>query len=186
MSFYNKEELKGIGLKSFGENVLISRKTSIYGAENISIGDNVRIDDFCILSGKIDMQSNIHISAGVYLYAGNSGIEIGEFSGVSAKTIIYAISDDFSGSFLIGPMIDSKYRNVISKKVFIGRHVQIGASCVILPGVTLNEGISVGAMSLVNYDLEDWSINIGIPAKKIEERKKELLKYEKEIKEMLL
>ena len=182
MSFYSREELKNIGLKRFGENILISRKASIYGAANISIGDNVRIDDFCILSGKINMESNIHISAGVYLYAGNAGIEIGEFSGISSKTVIYADSDDFSGSFLVGPMVDKIYRNIISEKVYIGRHVQIGASCVILPGVTLNEGISVGAMSLVNSNLEDWSINVGIPAKKIKKRKKDLLKYEKEIR----
>lgn len=186
MSFYNEDELKEIGLKNHGRNVLISRKSSIYGAENISIGDNVRIDDFCILSGKIDMKSNIHISAGVYLYAGNVGIEIGDFSGISSKTIIYAISDDFSGSFLVGPMIDKKFRKVISKKVYIGKHVQIGASCVVLPGVILNEGISVGAMSLVNNNLENWSINVGIPAKKIKDRKKDLLKYEKENKEIVL
>ena len=186
MSFYSEKELKEIGFKSFGKEVLISRKISIYGAENISIGNNVRIDDFCILSGKIDISHNVHISAGVYLYAGDAGIEIGEFSGISSKTVIYAVSDDFSGSFLIGPMVDKKYRSVISKKVSIGRHVQIGASCVILPGVTLNEGISVGAMSLVNCDLEDWSIYLGIPAKKIKERKKELLEYEQEIREMAL
>ncbi|WP_319372285.1 acyltransferase [uncultured Ilyobacter sp.] len=186
MSFYNEEELKDIGLKSFGKNVLISRKTSIYGAENISIGDNVRIDDFCILSGVIKIKNYVHISAGVYLYAGDAGIEINEFSGISSKTVIYAISDDFSGSSLIGPMIDKKYRNVFSKKVYIGKHVQIGTSCVILPGATLNEGISVGAMSLVNSNLEDWSLYIGIPAKKIKERKKELLRYEQKMKENVL
>ena len=52
-SFYSREELLDLGLKSVGENVRISRKVSIYGAEQISIGDNVRIDDFCILSGII-------------------------------------------------------------------------------------------------------------------------------------
>lgn len=182
MSFYSEEELKGIGLKKFGKNVLISRNISIYGAENISIGDNVRIDDFSILSGNIFIGNNIHISAGVYMFAGDAGIEIGDFSGISSKTVIYAISDDFNGSFLIGPMIKKKYRNIISKKVFIGRHVQIGASCVVLPGATLNEGISVGAMSLVKDNLEDWSINVGIPARKIKDRKKDLLKYEEKIR----
>ena len=51
-SFYSKEELKEIGFKKYGENVLISRKTSIYNPEKIIIGNNVRIDDFCILSRK--------------------------------------------------------------------------------------------------------------------------------------
>lgn len=45
-SFYSEDELKSIGLKTYGENVLISRFARIYGAKNISIGNNVRIDDF--------------------------------------------------------------------------------------------------------------------------------------------
>ena len=52
-SFYDEQELQQIGFKSIGKNVLISRKTSIYGAQNITIGNNVRIDDFCVLSGNI-------------------------------------------------------------------------------------------------------------------------------------
>ena len=50
MGFYSKEQLEKIGFKSLGENVLISDKTSIYSPENISIGNDVRIDDFSILS----------------------------------------------------------------------------------------------------------------------------------------
>lgn len=180
MGFFTKKELNKIGFKSLGENILISDKCSIYSPEKISIGNNVRIDDFSILSGNILLGNNIHISAGVYMFAGNVGIEIGDFSGISSKTVVYAISDDFDGSFLIGPMVDIKYRKIFSKKVYIGRHVQIGTSCTILPGVRLEEGISVGAMSLVNKNLENWSINIGVPAIKLKERKKDLLKLEKE------
>ena len=50
MGFYSREQLKKIGFKSLGKNVLISDKTSIYSPENISIGNNVRVDDFSILS----------------------------------------------------------------------------------------------------------------------------------------
>lgn len=50
MGFYTREELERIGFKSIGENVLISDKTSIYSPQNISIGNNVRIDDYCVLS----------------------------------------------------------------------------------------------------------------------------------------
>ncbi len=44
--FYDSSELSKLGLKSVGKNVLISDKCSIYNPSNISIGDNVRIDDF--------------------------------------------------------------------------------------------------------------------------------------------
>ena len=45
-SFYTREELAELGLKSYGENVLISRKASFYAADKIELGSNVRIDDF--------------------------------------------------------------------------------------------------------------------------------------------
>jgi len=57
-SFYTEDELKEIGLKSYGHNVLISRKANLYSVSEISIGNNVRIDDFCILSGKIKYYRN--------------------------------------------------------------------------------------------------------------------------------
>ena len=51
-TFYSKEELENIGFAEIGHNVLVSKKASIYKPELIEIGNNVRIDDFCILSGK--------------------------------------------------------------------------------------------------------------------------------------
>ena len=51
-SFYTKEELEKLGFKEIGDEVFISRNASIYGAANMSIGNHVRIDDFCILFNK--------------------------------------------------------------------------------------------------------------------------------------
>lgn len=70
-SFYSTDELSKIGFKHIGNNVLLSKKTSIYGVENISIGDNTRIDDFCILSGNITIGNYVHIAAFCSLFAGN-------------------------------------------------------------------------------------------------------------------
>ena len=49
MGVLSRLQLEDIGFKSVGKNVLISDKASIYGAGNISIGNNVRIDDFVVL-----------------------------------------------------------------------------------------------------------------------------------------
>ncbi len=61
-SFYSECELKELGLESFGENIFISRKASIYGAKKIRLGNNVRVDDFCILSGKISIGNFVHVA----------------------------------------------------------------------------------------------------------------------------
>ena len=177
-SFYSSYELNELGLASFGENVLISHKVSIYGAEKISIGNNVRIDDFCILSGKITIGDYIHIAAYTALYGGDKGIIIQDFANLSSRTSIYSISDDYSGETMTNPMIPDKFKNIQSEEVIIERHVIIGSGCVVLPGVVLKEGSSFGAMTLVNRSSESWSINAGIPFKKIKNRRKELLKLE--------
>ena len=56
----------------------------------------------------------------------------------------------------------------------------IGANSVILPNVTIKEGSSVGALSLVTKSLESWYVYFGIPVKKLKKRSKNLLDLEKQ------
>lgn len=177
MGFYTKEELKKIGFKSVGENVLISDKCSIYSPESIEIGNSVRIDDFCILSGNIKIGNYIHIAAYSALFGG-AEIIMEDFSGLSARGLVYSVSDDYSGEFLTNPMIPEKYRGVSKAKVVFKKHSLVGAGSIVLPGVILEEGTSVGAKSLIIKSTQEWSIYAGSPAKKIKDRKKELLKLE--------
>ena len=170
-SFYSEEELKNLGIK-FGKNCLISRKASFYG--DISIGDNVRIDDFCILSGKIKIGSYVHISAYCVFY-GSEGIEIEDYVGVSTRCTILTLSGDFSGNYLAGSMCPKEMRNDTGGKVKIGNYCAIGVSSVILPNLTIEEGVAVGSLSLVNKTLDKWGIYVGIPVKRIKERSKKLL-----------
>lgn len=178
-SFYSNDELKKIGFKKIGNNVLISRNASIYGAEYISVGNNVRIDDFCILSGNIEIGNNVHIAAAVLLFGGKAGILLEDFVGISSRSAMYAESDDYSGEAMTNPTIPDKYRIVSGSKIILQKHVLIGTGCTILPGVVIGEGTSVGSMSLINKSLESWSMYIGIPCKRIKERKKRLLDLEK-------
>ena len=93
---------------------------------------------------------------------------------------MYAISDDYSGESLTNPMIPTKYKNLNTGKVVLRKHVIVGSASVILPGVEIKEGTSVLALSLVNKSLDEWSIYVGIPAKKINNRSKRILELEKE------
>lgn len=174
-SFYSEIELQDLGLKSYGKNVLISKKCSLYAPGKISVGDNVRIDDFCIISGNVTLGNNVHISAYCALY-GAEGIEFKDNSGCSARTTIYSAMDDFSGDYLIGPMHPQELTHVIGGKVTIGEYVQLGAHCLVFPNVTIHDGSVVGALSLVTKDIPEWSIYVGIPAKKLRDRSKGLLK----------
>ncbi|MDC7286890.1 acyltransferase [Blautia schinkii] len=179
-SFYTPCELKQLGFKSVGNNVFISRNACIYGAGGISIGDNVRIDDFCILSGRITLQNRIHIAAACLLFGGKSGILMKDFSGLSSRCAIYADSDDYSGNALTNPMIPDKYRSIQGGLVTLEKHALVGSNCTILPGVTVKEGASVGSMSLVTKSLDEWGIYVGIPCKRIKDRSRKILKIEDE------
>ena len=173
-SFYTPDELQMIGFKSVGNNVLISKKTSIYSASQISIGNNVRIDDFCIISGSVTIGCNIHIAAYVALY-GKNGIVMEDYTGISARSTIYSAMDDFSGEHLIGPIHAPEDVLITGGVVHMKKFSQIGAHCVIFPNLVIEEGAVVGACSLVRNSIDPWSIYYGIPAQKRKERSKGLL-----------
>ena len=173
-SFYSREELALLGLRSYGENVLISRFARFYSPGTIEIGSHVRIDDFCILSGNIRLGSHIHISAYSALY-GRFGIVMEDYSGLSPRCTVFSASDDFSGDYLIGPMVDESLTHVTGGEVRIGRFSQLGSGCTVMPGVTIGEGVAVGAMSLVLHDLDPWKIYKGVPAVNFKNRSKALL-----------
>lgn len=179
-SFLRQDELNEIGFSHLGKDVHISRNARIYNPEKMSIGNNVRIDDFCILSGKVEISDNIHVAAYSALFGGDAGIIIGKYSNISSRVCVYAISDDYSGGSMTNPTIPDKYKNVVSKCVRIGRHVIIGSGSTILPGVYLEEGTAVGAMSLCKYSTEPWGIYAGIPARRIKDRSRKLLELQKE------
>jgi len=176
--FYSEEELLKIGFKTFGKNVLISDKCSIYNPQNVSIGNNVRIDDFCILSANIEIGNYVHLAC-YSSFIGSEKIIIKDFVGVSGRVSIYSSSDDYSGLGMCNPTIPIEYRRVINQEVILNKHVIVGASSVILPGVKIGEGVSIGALSLIKDDCDDFGVYFGSPAKKIGNRIKRFLKYEK-------
>jgi len=183
MSFYTLSELASIGFKQYGSHVLVSRYARIYNPANISIGNNVRIDDFCILSAgdkPFILEDYIHIAAGVYIW-GNAGFHMKSLTNISAGSKIYTQSDSYCGNYLIGPSVPLRYRNVYGSSLVIEKHVIIGASSVILPGCTLGEGVAIGSNSLVLKECKPWGIYAGSPAKFIKERSTHLLELEKEL-----
>ena len=89
-SFYSDEELQQMGFAHVGHDVMISRKASIYGASNIWIGNHVRVDDFCVLSGKITFGNYIHVAVTTTLFGGTAGITFEDYTGISSHCAVYA------------------------------------------------------------------------------------------------
>ncbi|MEW9671331.1 acyltransferase [Ammoniphilus sp. 3BR4] len=181
-SFYSEMELKEIGFKSIGKNVMVSRKTSIYMPENIKLGNDVRIDDYCCLVGGkkgIEIGSNVHIAFHCIIL-GNGGVIINDFAGLSSRVSIYSATDDYSGESLTNPTIPSRFKIITEGEVCLGKHVIIGTNSTILPNVSIGEGCSVGANSLVTKSLNEWGVYFGSPARRIKDRSRKMLELEKD------
>lgn len=182
--YFSEHDLKDAGFKKIGRNVQIAKNCTIIGLQNISIGDNVRIDGYCSIiaagEGSLDVGSFIHIGGYCLLSAGD-GIRMEDFSGLSQGVKIYSRTDDYTGNCLTNPTVPEKYTGITRGTVALGRHVVIGSGSVILPNVCVGEGSSVGALSLVTKSLEPWGVFFGCPAKKLKNRSKRLLELESEL-----
>ncbi len=182
MAYLNDTQLAAIGLRSFGKKVYISDKASIYNPGAIQIGDNVRIDDFVVISageGGVKIGSNIHIAIFSSLI-GQGHIELRDFCNISSRVSVYSSSDDYSGNSLTNPTIPNDFKTVVNAPVIIEEHVIIGSGSVVLPGIVLGKGCAVGALSLVNANLDPFTIYAGIPVKRIKQRSKVILELEKQ------
>jgi len=187
MGMLSLEQIEKMGFLHVGKNPRLSDKASYYNCGNISLGDNVRIDDFSVISageGGIRIGNYVHIA--VYsLLQGAAKITLEDYSGLSSRVSVYSSSDDYSGSSMTNPTVPAEFTNVKTKEIIIGRHVIIGCGSIILPGVNLEEGVAVGALSMVTKHCHAFGIYSGTPAKRISERSKKLLEIEEKLIESL-
>ncbi|MEO6610502.1 MAG: acyltransferase [Aestuariivirga sp.] len=183
--YFLSGDLREMGFKGVGDNVIISKNCTIIGLHNITLGNNVRIDDNVIISassGSLAIGNYIHVAAACYLNCAG-GLMLLDFAGLSQGVRIYSSSDDYSGHFMTNPTVPSKFIKLEIAPVAIGRHAIVGSGSVILPGVTIGEGAAVGALSVVNTHVNDWNVFGGVPARKIGMRSKDLLMLEAQLLE---
>lgn len=161
-------------LKKIGKNVIIGKTVRIRYPELVEIGDNVIIDDFTYISTQLVIDNNVHISSGCKIIGGRkSRVEMKEFSSLAPNVVLSAGSDDYIGG-IAGPTVSMDYKgNPQIGEIIINKHCIVGASSVVLPNVTFYEGSAVGALSLVNRNLEKWKLHAGVPAKVIKDRDKD-------------
>jgi len=172
MGFLTERELAGIGFRALGREVRVSDRAALYAPDRISLGDHVRIDDFCVLSagaGDISIGRYVHISPHCILVGGGT-IVMEDFSQLSARVTLLSAGDDIHGDFPHGAAIPEAYRQVQRGRIVLERYSGAAAGCTLLPDAQIGEGTIVGAMSLVRGKCEPYSIYAGIPARRIKER----------------
>lgn len=138
----------------------------------MDLGSNIIIDDFVFIGRNRSMSigSWTHIGVGSVMVGGGD-LTIGDFFGASGVRI-YTGTEDFTGAYLTNPTVPAPFRKPTRSFVTIGRHVFMGANCVVLPGVTIGDGAAFGACTLVTRDCESWTTYVGQPARAVGTRDK--------------
>ncbi|HEX7817098.1 acyltransferase [Dyella sp.] len=165
-----------LGFRKIGRNVKIYAGARILGAEHLTLGDNIIIDDFVMIYARAPsvIGSHVHVASFCSITGGGEFV-LGDFSGLSSGVRIITGSDDFLGGGLTNPTIPEGYRSVMRSHVMVGRHALIGTNTVVLPGVEIGDGTAVGAASLVNRDLQPWGVYVGAPARRVRDRPSEAI-----------
>ena len=135
---------------------------------NITIGKNVTIYPNVMFFGKgpIVIGDNTKIGNNTVIYASPlGGVYIGSHCAIAAGC--YIIDADHGTNK--GQLIENQ--DMIVKKVVIGNNVWLGTHVVVIKGSVINDGAVIGAMSLVNSDIKAETINVGIPASFIKDKR---------------
>jgi len=136
--------------------------TKIIGIENIHFGKYIIIDDFVLIYAKeqITLGNHVHIASFTSISGGGEFV-MEDFTSISSGCRIVTGTDDFKNGGFGNSTISNKFRNTMIDKITIKKFAIVGGNCVVLPGVTIGEGASVGAGSVVTKDLEPWGIYVG-------------------------
>jgi acetyltransferase-like isoleucine patch superfamily enzyme len=178
-------------LGSCGRNVVFGQHVVLRHPHKIHIGDNVVVDDNCLLDAKGSSNRGIHIGSGVFigrqsiLSCKNGDIDIGDGANIGFNCEVFSASRVSVGekallaayTYLVGgdhdfadpsaPVVEQSRRSL---GIAIGPGAWIGAGAVVLDGVTLGSGTIIGAGAVVRESLPDGAIAAGVPARVVSMR----------------
>src|SRR5581483_3443261 len=184
IGYYAPSELETFGFERLGKNVRISRSAALYNCHHISIGDNVRIDNYCTLApsgdARIVIGNFVHISAYNFMN-GAADLTLEDFVTTAPYVGIFTSTDDYSGRHMTGAVVPRELIGSYSAAVLIEKHCIIGVSSAVMPGVILALGTAVGAHSFIREGTNPLDIVAGVPGKCIGKRKDDFLLLEKKI-----
>lgn len=174
-------------IKRYRKNANMKKKNNTI-IKTLSIGENVKIGNHCIISKGTMIERNTTIGDCTYVSAGttvDSNVHIGKYCSIARNVFIapgvHAIQYVTTHPILFNPywrneldMIEKeKYDTKIGKEeehTYIGNDVWIGLNAIIMRGITIGDGAVIGAGSIVTKDVEPYSVVVGVPAKHIKYR----------------
>jgi len=146
--WYIHDHIAPVAQMKKGKTPRIHPTASLRCGENISMGDNSHINQYCCVwaskNSKIILGNNLLMGPGVKLFSSNHKAALGK------------------------PMTEQGW---VEKDISIGNDVWLGANSVVVGGVKIGDGVVVAAGAVVTKDIPDNVIVGGVPAKIIKERR---------------
>lgn len=165
-------------LKYLGKNVIIGQTVRIRYPELVELHDNTIIDDFAFISTGLILHEHSAIEAGSVIMGGQDNqVTIGAYSCICSNSTLMCGTHNFtSGLHLV-------HHNHVPQglewaDISLGEHVILGTKSTVLPGCKIGTGARIGAHSLVNQDLNSWTLYAGTPINELGKVDREqVLKY---------
>lgn len=192
IGYFLRKLLMASSFNRFGKSVILGKGITLRIPGNITIGDNVAIDDYTLLDGgtnedcRIEIGDQAVISKSCVIQSKTGPLVIGRESDIGPHVILTSISSILiepnvliAGNCYIGGArykLEDKetpimYQDIYSRgPVIIGSGTWLGASVTILDGVKIGRGSVIGAGSVVTKDIPNYSIACGTPAQVIGKR----------------
>ena len=174
--YLTESDLVSMGVAHVGWNVRVSQQATIVGMQNVSLGNNVRVDSYVTIlakRGRVVIGSNVHIEPGASL-VGHGEISVGNFCTISHGVRLFTASADYSGTSLTNSFPEARYHTSRLEPITLQDHVILGGNSVVMPGVTIEEGAAIGALSFVRLSVGGWSIYGGNPLVRLSSRSREI------------
>ena len=154
-------------LRYRGNNVIIGKTVRIRFPELVELHDNTIIDDFTFISTGLVLNEHSAIEAGSVIMGGPANtVTVGSYSCICSNSTLMCGTHDFrSGLHLVhnNHIPQGLYWNDIT----LGEHVILGTKSTVLPGCNIATGARIGAHSLVNMNLDSWTLYAGTPCREI-------------------
>jgi acetyltransferase-like isoleucine patch superfamily enzyme len=169
-------EASDAGFHRVGSNVKVYKMAVILSPENVTLGSDIIIDDFVFIGAhkRLVLGNRVHISSHSSI-TGGGRVLLSDFSGTGSGVRLISGTDDFTEGRLNGCAIPAEFRETHRGTIVLEPHAIIGANAVVLPDVTIGEGATVGAGSVVTRSLEPWGVYVGSPARRIKTRPREVV-----------
>ena len=166
----------GARFRRAGNNVTIYKFAVVLTPENVTLGSDIIIDDFVFIGAhqRLIVGNRVHIASHSSI-SGGGRVLLSDFSGMSPGARLISGTDDFTEGRLNGAAIPQEFRQTHRGTIVLEPHAIVGTNAIVLPDVTIGEGATVGAGSVVTRSLEPWGVYVGVPARKINTRPREVV-----------